>query len=72
MSAAIRWAEKLARQAPLAVGATKRAVNAGAPLPIPEALKVEQREFLALFATEDASEGISAFLQKRTAEFKGK
>ncbi len=72
LSAAIRWAEKLARQAPLAVAASKRAVNAGAPLPIAEALKVEQREFLALFGTEDASEGISAFLQKRTAEFKGK
>jgi enoyl-CoA hydratase len=70
--AARRWADRLAKQAPLAVAATKRAVNAGSALPIEEALKLEQREFIALFGTEDASEGISAFLQKRAPEFKGK
>jgi enoyl-CoA hydratase len=70
--AAKRWGQRLAKQAPLAVAATKRAVDAGAHLPIAEALKVEQTEFAALFSTEDASEGISAFLQKRTPEFKGR
>ena len=72
MQLAHEWAEKLAAQAPLALAATKRAVNAGAHLPIAEALKVEQGEFVALFSTEDASEGISAFLQKRKPEWKAR
>jgi len=42
------------------------------PLPIADALDVERAEFTALFATEDAAEGISAFLQKRSADFKGR
>jgi len=71
-SAALRWADLLGARAPLALAATKRAMTEGAPLPIADALKVEQREFTALFATEDASEGISAFLQKRMPEFKGR
>ena len=70
-AAAQRWAERLAKQAPLAIAATKRAVNEGSALPIADALGVEQREFISLFSTEDASEGISAFLQKRAPEFKG-
>jgi enoyl-CoA hydratase len=71
-SAALRWAGMLAAQAPLALAATKRAVLEGAPLPIDQALAVEQREFAALFSTEDAAEGIGAFLQKRAPQFKGR
>ena len=47
-------------------------MSEGAGLPIAEALQVERREFLQLFSTEDAAEGISAFLQKRKADFKGR
>ena len=47
-------------------------MRAGAQLPISDALKAERGEFVALFATEDAQEGISAFMQKRTAEWKGR
>lgn len=72
MDAARRWAEQLGSRAPLALAATKRAMLEGAPLPIPEALQVEQQEFAALFSTEDAAEGISAFLQKRQPEWKGR
>jgi len=71
-AAALRWADKLTKLAPLALAATKRAVNRGTPLRIADALDVERAEFTALFATEDAAEGISAFLQKRSADFKGR
>ena len=70
--AASRWAHLLGSRAPLAVAATKRAMHQGLHLPIAEALAVEQREFAALFSTEDAAEGIGAFLQKRQPEWKGR
>jgi len=70
-AAARRWAQTLASRAPLALAATKRAVHGGAPLPIADALKVEQREFVGLFSTEDAAEGLTAFMQKRQPVWKG-
>lgn len=70
--AAARWAQLLASRAPLALAAIKRAMNDGLHLPIAEALSVEQREFAGLFGTEDAAEGISAFLQKRRPDWKGR
>jgi len=68
----LHLAQLLASRAPLALAATKRVMMQGAHLPISEALDVEQREFIALFGTEDAAEGISAFLQKRQADWKGR
>ena len=71
-AAARRWAELMAARAPLALAATKRAMRAGAHLPLTDALEEERKEFTALFSTEDAAEGISAFLQKREAAWKGR
>ena len=70
--AASRWAQLLGSRAPLALAAIKRAMNEGQHLAIADALALEQREFAALFSTEDAAEGVSAFMQKRQAVWKGR
>ncbi|MGH7687406.1 MAG: enoyl-CoA hydratase/isomerase family protein [Candidatus Dormibacteria bacterium] len=70
--AAARWAELLGSRAPRALAAIKRVMNDGLHLPIADALALEQREFAELFGTEDAAEGISAFLQKRQPMWKGR
>lgn len=66
---ALNWARKLAGQAPLAVEQIKRVSHAP---DIDEGLAAERDGFMHAFATEDAREGIGAFIEKRTPEFKGK
>ena len=62
------WARKLAGQAPIAVGEIKkRSHNAD----LDEGLRAEAEGFGIAFGSEDAREGISAFLQKRRPDFKG-
>jgi enoyl-CoA hydratase/carnithine racemase len=71
--AALALAATIATRAPLAVAAAKRAVVEGLDQAgIAEALAVERREFTALFATEDAGEGVAAFLGKRAPEWRGR
>jgi enoyl-CoA hydratase/3-hydroxyacyl-CoA dehydrogenase len=65
---ALSWARKLADQAPLAIEQIKR-VSANADLD--EGLKAESQGFAAAFQSEDAKEGIGAFLGKRKPQFKG-
>ncbi len=50
----------------------KEAVNRAFETTLTEGLHYEQRVFYGLFATEDQSEGMSAFAEKRKAEFKHK
>ena len=71
MDEARRTAEKLSAAAPLAVAAIKRAVAAGLDRPIEEALEAERQEFVTVRGTADAREGITAFIEKRAANFKG-
>jgi enoyl-CoA hydratase/3-hydroxyacyl-CoA dehydrogenase len=66
--AALGWGRKLAGQAPLALEQIKRASHRG---DLDEGIAAEKEAFAALFASEDAREGIGAFLQKRPARFKG-
>jgi len=69
---AIKLAEKICRNAPLAVRAAKEAVYRGMDLPLAEGLRLEQ--FLAepVRQSEDAKEGPRAFFEKRAARFQGK
>ncbi|HEY7927386.1 MAG: enoyl-CoA hydratase/isomerase family protein [Candidatus Dormibacteria bacterium] len=72
LSAAVSVARKFAAQAPLALAATKRAIADGLDRPLSEGLEAERREFVGLFATEDAREGITAFLEKRPPSWTGR
>jgi len=65
-------AEKLASKPPIAVGCVLDSVNKGVEMPLAEGLSFETDEFLLSIMTEDAKEGISAFLEKRKANFKGR
>lgn len=55
-----------------AIAAAKRALAGGWGRPLQEGLAVEAQEFDASFWTDDAKEGVSAFLEKRAATFQGR
>src|SRR5437588_7590599 len=55
-----------------AVGRIKRAVQTGAEIPFESALALERELQQQLFQTEDAKEGLDAYVNKRKAEFKGR
>jgi len=55
-----------------AIAAAKRALAGGWGRPLKEGLAVEAQEFDASFWTDDAKEGVSAFLEKRAATFQGR
>jgi enoyl-CoA hydratase / 3-hydroxyacyl-CoA dehydrogenase len=66
---AVGWARKLAGQAPLAVEQIKKASYKG---DLDEGIEAEKQGFATAFLSEDANEGISAFLQKRSPKWQGK
>ena len=49
----------------------KRSINEGWGRPIDDALAVEAEAFDEAFASDDAKEGVTAFLEKRKARFTG-
>ena len=55
-----------------AVGGIKRAVQTGAELPLASGLALERELQQQLFQSEDAKEGLDAYVNKRAAKFKGK
>jgi len=65
-------ARKIIANAPLAIQYTLEAVNKGMEMPLAEGLFLEATLFSVACATEDKKEGTAAFLEKRTAVFKGK
>jgi len=56
----------------LAVGAIKRSVQTGSEIPLESGLALERELQARLFASEDAREGVAAFVEKRPATFQGR
>jgi enoyl-CoA hydratase len=56
----------------LAVGKVKRAIQTGLGLSLPDGLAFERELLAQVFTSEDGSEGVKAFFEKRTPQFKGK
>ena len=67
-----KLAEKIANNAPVAVRASKEAINVGGQVDIDSAIKVEENLFALTFSTEDQKEGMNAFINKGKAEFENK
>ena len=65
----MRWASKLAGQAPVALAAIKRISD---DPHLDKGLEAEKDAFVEVFQTEDAREGIGAFLGKRKPKWSGK
>jgi enoyl-CoA hydratase/carnithine racemase len=59
-------------KATFAVGNIKRSCQSGAELPLEQGLALERELQALLFNSQDAKEGLNAYVQKRTAQFTGK
>ena len=68
MAAAEKMAETIAKNAPIAVRACKKAINEGLDVDMDAALVIEEKLFGSCFETADQAEGMGAFLEKRKHE----
>ncbi|XP_067394870.1 enoyl-CoA hydratase, mitochondrial isoform X1 [Emydura macquarii macquarii] len=66
---AISCGEKIAGNSKLVTAMAKEAVNAAFEMTLTEGNKMEKRLFHATFATDDRKEGMTAFVEKRKADF---
>jgi enoyl-CoA hydratase len=69
VDAALATAEKIAGKGPLAVAHAKQVMQEGQDADVRAAHALEQKAFGVVFATEDRSEGMDAFLEKRAPKF---
>jgi len=72
MEEAMGAAGKIAEKGMVSLMAIKEAVNQSFEMPLDQGLLFERRMFHSLFATEDQKEGMSAFIDKRTPQFRDK
>lgn len=71
MVAAQKTAKKIASKGRVATRACKEVINFGFDLPLDHGLRLEAEAFGLCFASPDQKEGMTAFIEKRKAEFKG-
>jgi enoyl-CoA hydratase len=71
MPTSIEKARAMLKLAPRAQAEMKRLIRIGAYAALPTALSLEQEVLVRLYGSADGQEGIAAFLEKRTPDFKG-
>jgi len=69
---AIAYARSITKFSPVAIAGIRSAIAAASDSVTDEGLKTEQKEMAIALASEDAKEGVAAFLEKRPAKFKGR
>jgi enoyl-CoA hydratase len=67
-----RAAREIAAKGPIAVRLAKEAVDQAFEAPLSAGVEFERRAFYLARASEDATEGLTAFVEKRTPDFKGR
>ncbi|WP_224816476.1 enoyl-CoA hydratase [Hasllibacter sp. MH4015] len=72
MEEAMAAAAKIAEKSAISTMAAKEAVNRAEEVSLSEGLLFERRLFHSMFATEDQSEGMAAFIEKREPQFRDK
>jgi enoyl-CoA hydratase/carnithine racemase len=66
------FAQRIAAKGPIALRYAKEAVNKGLDLTLEQGLRLEADLYFLLHTTEDRTDGIRAFQEKRPPQFKGK
>jgi enoyl-CoA hydratase len=72
VDAAIELAGRVAAMPPVAVQQAKQAILRAAELPLSAGLDFERRAFFLLFASDDQTEGMAAFTEKRRPDWTGR
>jgi enoyl-CoA hydratase len=65
-------AREIAAKSPVSVRLAKEAVDAAFESPLSSGIELERRSFYLARASEDATEGLNAFVEKRRPDFKGR
>lgn len=72
MTVVTAMAKEMASKAPIALRYTKEAISKGMDLTLEQGLRLEADLYLLIHTTQDRTEGIQAFREKKTPHFKGR
>jgi enoyl-CoA hydratase len=72
LTEAINLAREIARMSPIAAKLAKESVNRSFETHLDEGLHFERKNFYLAFSSEDQKEGMQAFIEKRSPQYKGK